>query len=267
MTNQKKKAEVPPLAGRRIVVTRTQQQSGSLSARLRELGADVLEIPAIRIEPPERADLIAFGQCVQDAHTYDWLIFTSANTVTAFFDLFFRLYKDIRAIGGARIAAIGAGTAARLRDYHLDIDLMPKRAVAESLADAFENEVGSLENLTMFWPRAEGARTVLSERLNAAGVILDEAIAYRTVPETGDPTGDVARFRKEGAELVTFTSASTVDGFLGLKLPWPEALRTASIGPVTSAALRERGFPVDIEANPHDLSGLVHAVCQLVGRG
>ena len=203
---------------------------------------------------------------MRDAHTYDWLIFTSANTVAAFFDLFFKLFKDIRAIGGCRIATIGPGTAARLRDYYLDIDLMPKQAVAESLAEAFEKEVGSIENLTMFWPRAEGARTVLSERLNDAGVILDEAVAYRTVPETGDPAGDAARFKAEGADVITFTSASTVAGFSDLKLPWPEGLQSASIGPITSVALRERDLPVDIEADPHDLSGLVKAVCSLAGR-
>lgn len=254
-----------PLFGKRVVVTRTRQQIGGVSRMLRDLGADVMEVPTIRIGPSEGADLRAFAEMVKDAHRYDWLIFTSPNAVDYFFEMFFRLYQDIRSIGGPRIAAIGPGTEARLKERGLAVDLLPKKSVAEGLADAFEEEVGSLENLTMFWPRAEGAREVLSERLIDAGVILDEGIAYRTVPETDDPTGAVARFKEEGADIITFTSSSTVDCFFDLGLELPEGIKIASIGPITSDTIRNHGLTVDIEADPHDIPGLVEAVRKLAG--
>ena len=249
--------ETRPLFGKRIVVTRTRKQAGVLSAQLRELGADVYELPTIRIDPPK--DLLAFGQLVQDAHSYDWLIFTSPNGVESFFDLFFKIYDDAREIGGAKIAAIGPGTAAKIKEYRLAVDLIPEKHVAEGLAEAIENQ-GSIDNLRMLWVRAEEARDVLSKRLLAKGVILDEAIAYRTVAETEDPTGAAERFKTEGADIITFTSSSTVEHFLDLGLPLPENLQIASIGPITSKTIRDEGMNVDIEAENHDIPGLVEAV-------
>jgi len=110
-----------PLSGKRIVVTRTRKHADVLSNQLRALGADVLELPTIRIEPP--TDLREFGELVQDAHTYDWIVFSSPNGVDAFFEMFFKLYDDAREIGGAKIAAIGPVTAQRVRDFHLHVDL------------------------------------------------------------------------------------------------------------------------------------------------
>lgn len=258
--------ESRPLFGRRVVVTRTRAQIGSLSRQLRDLGADVLEMPTIRIESSQGADYRGFAEMVKDCHRYDWLIFTSPNAVDYFFAMFFQLFTDIRSIGGVRIASIGPGTDAKLKERGLEVDLRPETAVAESLADAFEKEIGSLENLTMFWPRAEGAREVLSERLTDAGVMLDEGIAYRTVPETDDPTGAVERFKKEGADIITFTSSSTVDCFFDLGLELPDGIRIASIGPITSDAIRRHGRTVDIEAAQHDIPGLVLAVQELAER-
>ena len=102
-------------------------------------------------------------------------------------------------------------------------------------------EFGSVENLKFLVARAQGAREVLPKRLSELGAIVDEAIAYRTVPETNDVSGALERFRAEGADLVTFTSSSTVENFLALKLPWPEQLKTASIGPITSETMRKNG--------------------------
>lgn len=257
--------EERPLMGKRIVVTRTRNQASELSRRLRGLGADVLEMPTIRIEPTQGEQAREFARLVIDAHTYEWLIFTSPNAVDYFFETFYKVRSDAREIGGVRIAAVGPGTAARLKHYHMATDLMPKKHVAEALAKAFLEDVGSIENTTMLWVRAEGARDVLSQTLNKAGVILDEAVAYRTVPETGDPTGAVKRFREEGADIITFTSASTVECFLDLGLSIPDDCRIASIGPITSAALEENGYQADIEAESHDIPGLVEAVLQLAG--
>jgi uroporphyrinogen III methyltransferase/synthase len=249
--------EKRPLFGKRIVVTRTRKQAGSLTRRLRDLGADVLELPTIRIEPP--SDLREFAEFVQDAHSYDWIVFTSANGVTAFFDMFFKLYDDAREIGGVRIAAIGPATAQRVRDYHLHVDLQPDEFVGEAVARAFEKE-GGVENLRILLARAEKARDVLPKQLSERGAIVDEGIAYRTVPETRDTTGARRRFLEEGADLITFTSSSAVENFLALGLPWPDGMRVASIGPITSKTARDCGLTVDVEARRHDIEGLVDAI-------
>ena len=249
--------ETRPLFSKRIVVTRTRAQAGALCSGLRALGADVWEIPTIRIEPP--ADLMEFGHLVQDSHAYDWIVFTSPNGVDAFFKLFFKLYDDTRDIGAARIAVIGPATAARVRDFHLKVDLQPPESVAESVVKAFQTS-GSIENLRILVVRPEHARDILSRELTRAGAIVDEAIAYRNVPETNDLTGGLERFRTEGAELITFTSSSTVENFKALNLSWPPALKTASIGPITSKTMRSLGLNVDIEARTHDIPGLVEAI-------
>jgi len=159
-----------PLFGRRIVVTRTRQQAGALSARLRSLGADVTELPTIKIAPPE--NLMEFGELVRDSFQYDWVVFTSPNGVAAFFDLFFKLYDDARALGNARIAAIGPGTAKRVKDFHLAVDLQPEEAVAERLVEAFQQHE-SVENLKFLLVRAANARDVLPKRLTQLGAIVD----------------------------------------------------------------------------------------------
>jgi uroporphyrinogen III methyltransferase/synthase len=255
--------EQRPLFGRRIVVTRTRKQASALSAKLRALGADVYEIPTIRVEPPE--NLMEFGELVRDAFQYEWLVFTSVNGVEAFFDMFYRLYDDARSIGNVKIAAIGPATAQRIKDFHLSVDLQPKEFVAEALIEGLL-EYGSVENLKFLVVRALGAREVLPQRLAELGAIVDEATAYRTVQETNDSSGAQERFQTEGADLITFTSSSTVENFLALKLPWPAQMKTASIGPITSQTMRKQGLSVDVEATRYDVDGLVTAVLKLFAR-
>jgi len=254
--------EKRPLFGKRIVVTRTREQAGELSKALRDLGADVIELPTIRIELPE--DRLGFAEMVTHAHEYDWLVFTSPNGVEKFFDAFFATYDDARSLGNPRIAAIGAGTAAKIREYRFAVDLIPERFVAEGLIDAFKKE--SVENLTMLWVKAEESREVVGDGLAALGAIVDECIAYRTVPETEDPTGAKTKLAEEGADLITFTSGSTVDHFFSLGLDWPEGCVAGSIGPVTSSTLRKHGMPPAFEAKPHDIPGLVNAILKHFGR-
>jgi uroporphyrinogen III methyltransferase/synthase len=238
------------------------EQAGELSKALRDLGADVIELPTIRIELPE--DRQGFAEMVTHAHEYDWLVFTSPNGVEKFFDAFFATYDDARSLGNPRIAAIGAGTAAKIREYRFAVDLIPERFVAEGLIDAFKKE--SVENLTMLWVKAAESREVVGDGLVALGSIVDECIAYRTVPETEDPTGAKARLAEEGADLITFTSGSTADHFFALGLDWPEGCVAGSIGPVTSSTLRKHGMPPAFEANPHDIPGLVSAILKHFGR-
>jgi len=249
--------EKRPLSGKRVVVTRTRKQAGALSDRLRALGADVFELPTIRIEPP--TDLREFAELVQDAHVYDWIVFTSPNGVDAFFEIFYKLYDDAREIGGAKIAAIGPATAQRVRDFRLHVDLQPEEFVAEAVAREFQKQ-GGVENLRILLARAEKARDVLPRQLSSLGAIVDEGFAYRTVPETRDMSGARRRFLDEGADLVTFTSSSTVENFLALHLPWPKGMLVASIGPVTSKTARDHGLKIDIEARRHDIEGLVEAI-------
>ena len=249
--------EQRPLSGKRIVVTRTRKQAGALTSQLRALGADVIELPTIRIEPP--TDLREFGELVQDAHTYDWIVFTSPNGVDAFFEMFFKLYDDAREIGAAKIAAIGPATAQRVRDFHLHVDVQPDEFVAEAVVGEFRKQ-GGVENLRILIARAEKARDVLPRELSKLGAIVDEASAYRTVPETRDITGARRRFLEEGADLITFTSSSTVENFLALGLAWPKGMLVASIGPITSKTARDRGLKIDIEARRHDIEGLVEAI-------
>src|SRR5213595_2105731 len=252
--------EKRPLLGKRIVVTRTRKQASVLSNKLRALGAHVIELPTIRIEPP--SDLREFAELVQDAHVYDWIVFTSANGVEAFFDIFFKLYDDAREIGGARIAAIGPATAQRVKDFHLHVDLQPEEFVAEGLMREFKKQA-SIENMRILVVRAEKARDVLLKELSAAGAIVDKAFAYRTVPETRDTSGAQRQLARDGADLITFTSSSTAENFLALGLPWPNGMQVASIGPITSHTARDHGLKVNIEARRHDIDGLVQAVREL----
>ena len=253
-----------PLVGKRIVITRTREQASGLSAQLRTLGADILELPTIRItDPTNRQD---FAEAVVDAPHYDWLIFSSPNGVQRFFRAFFAVYDDIREIGGARIAAVGPGTAAELRKVGLMVDVMPKKAVAEELIAEFDrkaDDFGGVANSTMLWVHSEQGRDVIYKELMKRQAIVDECCAYNTVPETEDPTGARARLAAEGADIITFTSSSTVRHFMALNLPLPKGCRIVSIGPVTTATLAEYGLKPHAEAATHDIPSLVQAILSL----
>lgn len=253
-----------PLSGQRIVITRTREQASGLAAQLRSLGADILELPTIRItDPTNRQD---FAEAVVDAPHYDWLVFSSPNGVKRFFRAFFAVYEDIREIGGARIAAVGPGTAAELRKVGLMVDVMPKKAVAEELVAEFDrkaDDFGGVANSTMLWVHGEKGRDVIYKELMKRQAIVDECLAYNTVPETEDPTGARARLQAEGADIITFTSSSTVKHFMALGLPLPPECRIVSIGPVTTATLAEYGLKPHAEAATHDIPSLVQAILEL----
>jgi len=251
-----------PLFGKRIVVTRTREQAGELSKRLGDLGADVVELPTIRIEHPQ--DKLDFAQMVSDAHTYDWLIFTSPNGVEKFFDAFYATYQDARSLGGPRIAAIGPSTEAKIREYRFTVDLLPEKFVAEGLVEAFKNE--NVEHQKLLWIKAEETRDVLYHSLMELGAIVDSCLAYRTVPETADPTGAAKRLAEEGADMITFTSGSTVDNFFKMGLDWPEGCVAGSIGPVTSKTFKANSEEPCIESPQHDIPGMVDAILKYFGK-
>jgi uroporphyrinogen III methyltransferase/synthase len=214
-------------------------------------------LPLIRREPP--ANLREFAELVQDAHGYEWIVFTSANGVDAFFDMFYKLYDDAREIGGTKFAAVGAATAQRLKEHHYHVDLVAENFHAESLVETFRAKT-DVENVKILVVRPEETSGVLAAGLAKLGAIVDEAIAYRTVPETGDRTRARERLAAEGADLVIFTSSSTVRNFFAAKIKHPSGLKFASIGPVTTATLTECGTQPAVEAARHDVEGLVTAI-------
>lgn len=245
-----------PLFGRRIVVTRAREQASELRARLEALGAQVVEMPAIEIEPVDFA--------LPDLRAYEWVVFTSANGVDAFFDRgLLSAGLDARALASSRVAAIGPGTADALRRRGIVADLVPERFVAESLLDAFPAPSGPARVLLA---RAEVARDVLPEGLEAKGYTTDVLPVYRTRPAAPDPA-DLEALRAGAVDAVTFTSSSTVTNLCDAvgPLPDPPPL-VVSIGPVTSATARARGLTVDAEADPHTIDGLVDALARVLAR-
>lgn len=250
-----------PLAGKRIIVTRTREQAGDLVHSLSELGAEVAQMPTLRIVPPQ--DHRAFAEAVVRSKHYDWLVFTSPNGVQKFFEAFFSVYDDLREIGGARIAALGPGTAAELKKRGVMVDVVPRKAIAEELIaewDRRADEFGGLAHSTMLWVRAARARDYLYRELTKRKAIVDECVAYDVAP--GDP--EYAKLLlEEGADVITFTSSSSARHFVQMGLSLPEGCRIASMGPVTSATLRELHLTPDIEAELHTLPSLVDAICRL----
>jgi uroporphyrinogen III methyltransferase/synthase len=255
-------AEKRPLFGQRVVVTRTREQASQLSRQLLELGADALEIPTIKIVPPDDPqDLI---DAILGLNVYDWLIFTSPNGVATFFDYFFKTFDDLRDLGGARIAAIGPATAAKLKELHLKVDLMPEEYLTKKIVSAFQG-YESIENLRMCLLRAQVANPELPRTLEEKGAIVDDIACYKTVPETEDRNGAAARMLEVGADWITFTSSSTVENFHA-RFNLPKLLeqfprtRLASIGPETSKALIALGVKAAVEAREHTIAGLVAAL-------
>jgi uroporphyrinogen III methyltransferase/synthase len=255
-----------PLFSQRIVVTRTREQASQLSRQLIELGAEVLEIPTIRIQPPdERQALI---EAIRGIGEYDWLIFTSPNGATAFFDYFFKAFEDVRAIGNVRIGAVGPATAAKIKELHLRVDVMPEEFVASKIVTALQ-KYESVENLRFLLARAQVANSDLPKELEQKGGIVDDVAVYKTVPETEDITGAVARLLENGAEWITFTSSSTVENFharvnLRQLLEKFPGIRLGSIGPETSKTLVALGLKPHVEAKPHTIEGLVSALQRAV---
>ena len=261
-------AEHRPLFGQRIVVTRTREQASQLSKQLTERGAEVIEIPTIRIEAPDdRATLV---DAMAGLGEYDWLIFTSPNGVAQFFEYFFKSFEDVRDLGALRIAAVGPATAAKLAELHLKVDLMPEHYVSSDIAKAFK-AFQNIENIRMLLLRAQVANPELVRALEDLGAIVDDVSVYKTVPETEDRTGAAARFNEQGADWITFTSASTVQNFharfdLSATLQKFPKLQTASIGPETSKAIRALRLEPTVEAKVHTIDGLLKALETAAGR-
>ena len=253
------------LFGRRVVVTRSRAQAGELESRLTLMGADVLALPLIAVTPDSDAETVdeVFGEIGQ----YEWIVFTSANGVRAFFDLFFENFEDIRSLGFMRISAVGEATARVLHRHHLKIDLIPTEASGGSLAKEMI-ERGCVENIKILVVTGSRNRDELVIALETAGAIVDQMPVYATqrTDLSGHPSA--RRFRNEGADVLTFASPSTVESFVAQAAslqPEDGARRplTCSIGPVTSEAMRSAGITVNAEASVPSVDGLIQAIIEL----
>jgi uroporphyrinogen-III synthase len=238
---------VRPLLGLTIVVTRAAGQGGDLARPLRRLGAQVVELPTIRIDPPADQGE-ALERAVAGIETYDWLILTSVNGARAVLD---RL-PDARRLAGVRLAAIGPATAAVLAAAHLPPDLVPPRFVAESLLEVFPSGPGRV-----LLARAAVARDTLPDGLRLAGWRVDVVEAYRTAPATVEAA---SRERVARADVICFTAPSTFEQFVSLIGADHLPPTLACIGPVTAEAVRRSGRQAHIEARVHTVAGLVDAI-------
>ena len=250
-----------PLFGKRIVVTRAREQAGQLTQMLADQGAEVIELPFITIE--QHFDGQRVSEVLAGIAIYEWVIFTSANGVKNFFDLFYKAYDDIRCLGPMRIAAVGAATAREIEKHKLKVDLVPKQANADALAkELIENEgIESVQLLVVTGNQNRDNLVALLES-DEGRAIVDTLPLYETSKTDLSLESSAERFRKEGADAVLFTSSSTVKSFveqhesltleLGARKP-----TFGSIGPLTTKTLKELKLPVAFEATQSSLEHFV----------
>jgi uroporphyrinogen-III synthase len=258
-----------PLTGLRVLVGRARHQAGSLSAELRELGAQVVEIPFIEIQKAQSFQPL--DAALKNISTYDWLILTSVNGVDAMWRRLARLRLTKRFLRHLKIAAIGPATKKAIEARGIKVDVVPEEYVAESVVRSLRKQV---KGKRMLLVRAKVARDVIPRELRKAGAAVDVVEAYETVVPRSSRTRLQAALKRARTrpDVITFTSSSTVKNFVELlgpvararhakgRPPRLEGIALASIGPVTSATLRELKLGVDVEAREYTIPGLVKAI-------
>lgn len=259
-----------PLFGRRVLVTRPREQAADLVDRLVALGAEPVLAPMIRIMPPE--DIRPLKRAASEPDVFDWIVFTSANAVEAFMAVLLSGDRDVRALKGPQLCAVGTATAEKLASYGIKVDLMPREFRAEALANEIASRA-SLDGARVLLPRADIGRDVIAERMREAGAIVTDVIAYRTVLEDtqreGDP--DIYRMLLEGRiDVVTFTSGSAVRNFATVygEDQAADLLRqtlVATIGPVTADAVARLGVEAAIQPPTSTVPALVEAIAAHFG--
>ena len=251
-----------PLFGRRIAVTRARIQASDLTQELRALGAWVIEVPTIAFAEPE--DWRDVDRAIAELHACDWLILTSANATDRFFGRLFQQGRDLRALGKIKIASVGAATSARVRAWHLDVDLEAVDRTSEGLLDALG---GDLSSRRFLLPRPEKSRDVLGEGIRQRGGQVREVVVYKTVRPDGLPAEFLQHLDRDEIDLITFTSSSTVANLIdllgdALRQTGRERLRAACIGPITAQTAAAHGFDVvvELDAASASISALVQAI-------
>ena len=256
------------LSGRRIAVTRAREQSPELTAKLTALGAEVIELPLISVS--KEIDKHTLHDVLTELGTYDWIVFTSANGVRFFFDEFYRIYDDVRALGLLRFAAIGDTTSRAIKDHHIKVECQPRIATATALADALI-DTGSLDSAKVVVITGNLNRDELVTKLEAERAIVDQLQVYKTEKTDLSAEPAAADFRARGADAILFASSSAVQSFVDqastLTLG-PNAQRpiAGSIGPQTTETMKKVGMPVDFEAKTPSLDALVDALVKKIGR-
>ena len=267
------KKEGLPLARLRIVVGRARHQASALSSGLRELGAEVVEIPFIEIRKPRSYEPL--DSALKNLQRYDWLILTSVNGVDAVWQCLRRLRLTKKHLRHLKVAAIGPATSKAIEKRGIKVNVVPEEYVAESVVESLRDQVAGKRVLLA---RARVARDVIPRELRKLGARVDVVKAYQTVIPQSSRTRLRAMLKnsKRRPHIITFTSSSTARNFVALlgtnvwrgrprsRKPSPiEGIRLASIGPVTSSTLRELGLPVDIEATEYTVPGLIKALAAM----
>lgn len=255
-----RQGDVSVLSGKRIVVTRPRTQAGELARRLSELGAEVIDFPTISIEPP--MDYAPMDRAIEQLEQYDWLFFTSVNGVQSFFDRLRHLGKNSQCIKHLKVVAIGPETAGRLEAEGIHVYLVPAKYQSEGILE--ELDPAEIRGGRILMPRAAKAREILPETLRQWGAAVDVVQAYKTVLPQDRQFGLHELFQKQ-IDVITFTSSSTVENFLGLLNGEDpsrilQGLVVACIGPITARTAIERGLRVDIVSSEFTISGLVAAI-------
>jgi len=251
------------LFGKTVLVTRTKEQASALTSELEVLGAQCIEAPAIKLVPPE--SYAELDKAIEQLHAYNWLIFTSVNGVEHFFDRLHIGNRDSRTLGNVRIAAIGAQTAAKLRNYGILADIVPLEFRAEGVVEALTGRIE--QGMSILIPRALVARDILPEQLRQMGATVDVVPVYRTL--AGDTDGEMLaeKLRAGQIELVTFTSSSTVTNLLNLLGSQGAELlknaKVACIGPITANTCLEHGITPDVIAENYTIKGMVQAIREM----
>jgi uroporphyrinogen III methyltransferase/synthase len=256
-----------PLFGKRVLVTRPKEQAVALIERLEEMGADAIEAPMIRIEPPE--DYGPLDAACARVSEFDWVVLSSGNAADAFLDRLLAGPHDLRALNGVKLCVVGAGTAERLTHRGLKVDLTPAEYRAEAVVRAMADD-GDLRGRKVLLPHADIAREVIADGLRAQGATVTEVVAYRTVAVEAEREGEPDIYRmllERRIDVVTFTSASAVRNFVRVLGPEPAAdlLQTtvvASIGPVTAEAAAQWNIKTNIMPETYTVPALVDAIVE-----
>lgn len=238
------------LLGKKILVTRTREQASKLTKKLEQLGAEVIEFPTIKISPPSD-NFQSLDVAIKNLHSFDWIIFTSANGVEKFFERMKIFNFDARIFASSKVATIGSATAEKLSERGIIADLIPEEFRAESLIDALKDKV---EGKKILIARAEVAREILPRELEKFGAKVTVVAAYKTEPAENST-------QVESVDLVTFTSSSTVENFVAtVGKDFLSQTKTATIGPITAETLKKFGVDADIVAEEFTIAGLVEAI-------
>jgi uroporphyrinogen III methyltransferase/synthase len=256
-----------PLFGKRIALTRERENAGLFSKQLERFGAVIYYLPAINIVPPENFE--AMDRSIKNIHTFDWLIFTSANAVRGFLDRMIAQGRDVRDLKGVRICTVGTSTARKLQTWGIRADLIPDKFTGEGVIEALEKET-KLQGKRFLLPRAEKAREIIPESLAQAGAKVTVATAYRNLPPEIDPEALQEILINRKADLIVFTSPSNVKNFIrsvekeGLQ-DAVSKIKVVCIGPVTAKTARKAGLQVVIEPEESTLEAVSRSILNYFG--